>query len=269
MALQLSHTTVNALDAYRQSVWWADLLGYHEDPEDPNEPGHEECMIFSPDESHRDPLHRRARREAGPQPRPLRPAAPPTDRGTRRSSGSLGPRRVRRAGLPHRRRPRVGRHGRPRGQRVLHPAQRRRAPRGGRPLTPQGSHADDRRGRPAVAWVRRWAGDRRPIDAPLRPRRCSPRSAVPGSSGRACASTAAGSGSAPGSSRSASTASSPPSSPTPTSAGSSRPTAASSWPARWPGGWSSTASAPTATTSPGRCSVSSGSPSSCMRRAPG
>ena len=53
MALQLSHTTVNALDAHRQSVWWADLLGYHEDPEDPNEPGHEECMIFSPDESHR------------------------------------------------------------------------------------------------------------------------------------------------------------------------------------------------------------------------
>ena len=53
MALQLSHTTVNALDAHRQSVWWADLLGYQEDPDDPNEPGHEECMIFSPDESHR------------------------------------------------------------------------------------------------------------------------------------------------------------------------------------------------------------------------
>src|SRR6478672_2898694 len=53
MALQLSHTTVNALDAHTQSVWWADLLGYHEDPTDPNEPGHEECMIFSPDESHR------------------------------------------------------------------------------------------------------------------------------------------------------------------------------------------------------------------------
>ncbi|TQM57232.1 VOC family protein [Humibacillus xanthopallidus] len=53
MALVLSHTTVNALDAYRQSVWWADLLGYHEDPDDPNEPAHEECMIFSPDGSHR------------------------------------------------------------------------------------------------------------------------------------------------------------------------------------------------------------------------
>jgi len=40
MALALSHTTVNALDAHAQSVWWADLLGYHEDPDDPNEPGH-------------------------------------------------------------------------------------------------------------------------------------------------------------------------------------------------------------------------------------
>jgi hypothetical protein len=53
MALALSHTTINALDAYEQSVWWADLLGYHEDPDDPNLPGHHECMIFSPDESHR------------------------------------------------------------------------------------------------------------------------------------------------------------------------------------------------------------------------
>src|SRR6478736_2606713 len=53
MALELSHTTVNALDAHAQSVWWADLLGYHEDPDDPNEPEHGECMIFSADESHR------------------------------------------------------------------------------------------------------------------------------------------------------------------------------------------------------------------------
>src|SRR3954470_3773675 len=53
MALELSHTTVNALDAHAQSVWWADLLGYHEDPADPNEADHEECLILSPDESHR------------------------------------------------------------------------------------------------------------------------------------------------------------------------------------------------------------------------
>jgi hypothetical protein len=53
MALRVSHTTFNALDAYQQSVWWAELLGYHEDPEDPNLPGHEECMISSADGSHR------------------------------------------------------------------------------------------------------------------------------------------------------------------------------------------------------------------------
>ena len=53
MTLALSHTTINALDAHAQSVWWADLIGYAEDPDDPNLPGHEECMILSPDGSHR------------------------------------------------------------------------------------------------------------------------------------------------------------------------------------------------------------------------
>lgn len=48
MALRLSHTTVNALDAHAQSMWWGEVLGWHEDPDDPNEPGHEECMIFPP-----------------------------------------------------------------------------------------------------------------------------------------------------------------------------------------------------------------------------
>lgn len=45
----LSHLTIDAADAYGQSVWWSQVLGYGEDPEDPNEPGHEECMIFSGD----------------------------------------------------------------------------------------------------------------------------------------------------------------------------------------------------------------------------
>jgi hypothetical protein len=53
MALAISHTTVNALDAYAQSVWWGSLLGWAEDPDDPNEPDHEECLILSPDGSHR------------------------------------------------------------------------------------------------------------------------------------------------------------------------------------------------------------------------
>ncbi len=29
------------------------MLGYRDDPDDPNEPGHEECMIAAPDGSHR------------------------------------------------------------------------------------------------------------------------------------------------------------------------------------------------------------------------
>ncbi len=45
----LSHLTVDARDAYAQSVWWSQVLGYAEDPDDPNVPGHEECMIISPD----------------------------------------------------------------------------------------------------------------------------------------------------------------------------------------------------------------------------
>lgn len=53
MSLRVSHTTVNARDAHALSVFWAELLGYAEDPDDPNEPGHEECMIYSPDLRHR------------------------------------------------------------------------------------------------------------------------------------------------------------------------------------------------------------------------
>ena len=49
MTCRISHTTVDAHDAYAQSVWWGALLGLQEDTDDPNEPGHEECMIFSAD----------------------------------------------------------------------------------------------------------------------------------------------------------------------------------------------------------------------------
>lgn len=53
MTAFVSHTTVDSHDAYAQSVWWAHVLGYRDDPDDPNEPGHEECMIASPDGAHR------------------------------------------------------------------------------------------------------------------------------------------------------------------------------------------------------------------------
>ena len=49
MTAVISHTTIDATDAYAQSVWWAGVLGFAEEPDDPNLPGHEECMIFSPD----------------------------------------------------------------------------------------------------------------------------------------------------------------------------------------------------------------------------
>ena len=49
MTALISHTTIDSADAYAQSVWWAEVLGFREDPDDPNLPGHEECMIFSAD----------------------------------------------------------------------------------------------------------------------------------------------------------------------------------------------------------------------------
>jgi Glyoxalase-like domain len=49
MALMIGHTSVDARNAYAQSLWWAKVLDMHDDPDDPNEPGHEECMIISTD----------------------------------------------------------------------------------------------------------------------------------------------------------------------------------------------------------------------------
>ena len=49
MTSRIAHTTVDARNAHDQSHWWGEVLGWSQDPEDPNLPGHEECMIFSPD----------------------------------------------------------------------------------------------------------------------------------------------------------------------------------------------------------------------------
>jgi predicted enzyme related to lactoylglutathione lyase len=49
----ISHTTFDATDAYAQSVFWSKVLGFAPDPENPDEPGDEECMIFSSDGSQR------------------------------------------------------------------------------------------------------------------------------------------------------------------------------------------------------------------------
>ena len=53
MTSYVSHTTIDCADAYELSEWWKVLLGYVDLPDDPNEPGHEECMIQSPDGAHR------------------------------------------------------------------------------------------------------------------------------------------------------------------------------------------------------------------------
>lgn len=52
MTSLISHTTVDCVDAYALSVWWQGVLGYVEDADDPNEPGHEECVISDPGTGH-------------------------------------------------------------------------------------------------------------------------------------------------------------------------------------------------------------------------
>ena len=53
MTSLISHTSFDSLDAHAMSVFWGRVLNFVEDPDDPNEPGHEECMIFSADGSQR------------------------------------------------------------------------------------------------------------------------------------------------------------------------------------------------------------------------
>ena len=42
----VSHLTFDCRDAYALSAWWAEVLGYRDIPDDPNEPGHEECFVI-------------------------------------------------------------------------------------------------------------------------------------------------------------------------------------------------------------------------------
>jgi len=49
----ISHTTVDSLDAHAASLFWAAVLDFTEDPDDPNQPGDEECLIRSRDGSQR------------------------------------------------------------------------------------------------------------------------------------------------------------------------------------------------------------------------
>lgn len=48
----VSHTTIDCVNAYELSEWWKQVLGYVDLEGDPNLPGHEECMIRSPETGH-------------------------------------------------------------------------------------------------------------------------------------------------------------------------------------------------------------------------
>jgi catechol 2,3-dioxygenase-like lactoylglutathione lyase family enzyme len=49
MTSRISHTAVDSRDAYAQSVWWTQVLDMAQDPDDPNEPGDQECLIVTGD----------------------------------------------------------------------------------------------------------------------------------------------------------------------------------------------------------------------------
>ncbi len=53
MTSRVSHTTFDCTDAYALATWWKPVLGYTDLPDDPNEPGHQECMIVDPASGHR------------------------------------------------------------------------------------------------------------------------------------------------------------------------------------------------------------------------
>ena len=96
MSCFVSHTTIDCRNAYELSEWWKPVLGYVDLEDDPNEPGHRECMIQDPDSGHR----------------VLFIEVPEAKAAKNRLHLDL--------------RPREGRAGRPRGQRVLRAALRAR-----------------------------------------------------------------------------------------------------------------------------------------------
>jgi hypothetical protein len=53
MTSYISHTTIDCHNAYELSEWWKPVLGYVDLADDPNEPGHEECLIRDPETGHR------------------------------------------------------------------------------------------------------------------------------------------------------------------------------------------------------------------------
>jgi catechol 2,3-dioxygenase-like lactoylglutathione lyase family enzyme len=52
MTSTISHTTIDCANAYELSEWWKQVLEYVDLDGDPNLPGHEECLIRSPETGH-------------------------------------------------------------------------------------------------------------------------------------------------------------------------------------------------------------------------
>jgi hypothetical protein len=50
---RVSHTTIDCRDAYELSEFWKQVIGYLDLPDDPNDPGDEECTIVDPLTGHR------------------------------------------------------------------------------------------------------------------------------------------------------------------------------------------------------------------------
>ncbi len=52
MTSYISHTAIDCRNAYELSQWWKEVLEYVDSPEDPNQPGQDECWIQRPDGGH-------------------------------------------------------------------------------------------------------------------------------------------------------------------------------------------------------------------------
>ena len=56
MTSRISATTIDCHDAFALATWWKHVLGYTDDPADPegnNQPGQEDCMIVDPSSTQR------------------------------------------------------------------------------------------------------------------------------------------------------------------------------------------------------------------------
>jgi catechol 2,3-dioxygenase-like lactoylglutathione lyase family enzyme len=49
----VSHTSIDCRNAYELSEWWKPVLGYVDLDDDPNQPGHDECMVQDPESGQR------------------------------------------------------------------------------------------------------------------------------------------------------------------------------------------------------------------------